>query len=140
MDAFAHANAILLGGALSDHYQVDERNYNLASGFSVKTGINIAYTDRFSVSSTYEMYRMFTWRGYPDDINWDDFDSKTLNAQGDRSQAVLHVTSLQTELKLKKQWYLTGMFINYTRDTNYKKFEDVFSKTSEGRLMLTYKF
>ncbi len=140
MDAFAHANAILLGGALSDHYQVDERNYNLASGFSVKTGINIAYTDRFSVSSTYEMYRMFTWKGYPDDINWDDFDSKTLNAQGDRSQAVLHVTSLQAELKLKKQWYLTGMFINYTRDTNYKKFEDVFSKTSEGRLMLTYKF
>ena len=36
IDAYAHLNAILLGGALSDYYQVDERIYNLASGYSTK--------------------------------------------------------------------------------------------------------
>lgn len=35
-DLFAHVNGIALGSILSDHYQTDERNYNWASGFSIK--------------------------------------------------------------------------------------------------------
>ena len=82
---------------------------------------------------------MFTWKGYPEDIDWNDFNSKTLDAQGDRSKAILHAIGLRMDVKLKKRLYLTGSFMNYTRDTNYKHFDDVFSSTSEGRLMLTYK-
>lgn len=42
-DCFAHANAIALGSILSDHYQTDDRNYNWASGFSLKGGINMVF-------------------------------------------------------------------------------------------------
>lgn len=138
--AYLHLNAVILGGTLSDHYKVDGRDYNLASGFSWKTGASISYKDKFSMAGTYNAYRMFTWKGYPEDINWDTIDIHDFNYQGDHSQATLHVISLRADLKVHKHLYLTGMFYNYTRDTNYKYFDNVFSKTSEGRLMLTYKF
>lgn len=139
-DAYLHANLVLLGGTLSDHYVVDMRNYNLASGFSAKAGFNLSYKDRISVSGIYEVYRMFTWKGYPQDIDWNNIDVHEFNYQGDRSQAILHAISLRSDLKLRNHLFLTGIFYNYTRDTNYRYFENVFSQTYEGRLMLTYKF
>jgi len=141
VDAYAHLNGILLGGALSDHYMVDERNYNLASGFSTKVGFNFIYKkDKFAISTFYDVYRMYTWKGYPDDIDWNNFNRKTLDAQGDKSKAILHAVSLRTDLKLKNNLYLTTIGSTFSRKTDYKKFEDVSSTTTEGRLMLTYKF
>ena len=139
-DAYAHLNAIILGGALSDHYVVDQRNYNLASGFSWKVGGHLSFRDRLSVSAIYEAYKMFTWKGYPDDFDWDTLDVHEFDYQGDHSQAILHVLKLRADLKVYNQLYLTGILCNYTRDTNYKYFDNVFSKTTEGRIMLTYKF
>ncbi|MDU1889479.1 MAG: DUF3943 domain-containing protein [Dysgonomonas sp.] len=139
-NAFLHTNVVILGGTLSDHYVVDQRNYNLASGFSTKIGANLVYRDKFSVSASHEIYRMFTWKGYPEDIDWDAIDVHEFNYQGDRSQAILHAFSLRTDLKVRDRLFLTGIYNNYTRDTNYRYFDDVFSRTSEGRLMLTYKF
>lgn len=139
-NSYAHLSAIILGGALSDHYLVDKRDYNLASGFSWKAGFNLSYKDKFSISSTYEAYRMFTWKGYPQGITWSDVDPHDFNYQGDESQAILHAVSLKADLKLRNNLYLTGIGSSYTRDTNYKYYDDVFSQTTEGRLMLTYKF
>lgn len=141
VDAYLHVNAIILGGALSDYYQVKDRNYNLGSGFGTKSGINFVYKDdKFAVSGAHEMYRMFTWKGYPDTIDWKTVDPNTLDAQGDKSKVTLHKLGLRFDLKLKRQIYLTGVYNNFIRDTNYDQYENVFSKTSEGRLMLTYKF
>ncbi|MDL2323253.1 DUF3943 domain-containing protein [Bacteroidales bacterium OttesenSCG-928-A17] len=134
-----HSNLVLLGASLSDYYVVSDRNYNLASGFSWKCETNLSKKDRFNVSLRNEWYRMFTWKGYAPDIDWNTVNEKTLNAQGDHSQALLNVLSLRIDLKLKKRLYLTGIYYNYTRDTNYKYFDNVYSNTSEGRLMLTYR-
>jgi len=139
-DAYFHSNLVLLGASLSDHYVVDMRNYNLASGFSTQTGFNFSFRDRFSISGSYELYRMFTWKGYPQDVDWDNINVHEFDYQGDRSQAILHATSLRADMKLRGHLFLSGIFYNYIRDTNYRYFDDVFSKTSEGRLMLTYKF
>lgn len=140
IDGYAHLNGILLGGALSDYYRVEERNYNLASGYSTKVGFNFIYKkDKFSASTTYDVYHMFTWKGYPKNIDWEHYDPKILNAQGDCSTAILHATGLRLDLKLRKGLYLTGAYMNYTRTTRYKYFDNVFSSTSEGRLMLTCK-
>ncbi len=140
INASLHANAILLGASLSDHYLVDKRNYNLGSGFSVKSSLNVSYKNKIGVTARYEAYRLFTWKGYPSTIDWSNVDEKNLDAQGDVSQAILHVLSLQAEVKLKKNLYLTAIGYNYIRDTNYKYYDDVHSQTSEGRLLLTYKF
>nr|WP_231496762.1 DUF3943 domain-containing protein [Prevotella sp. 10(H)] len=140
LSSFAHFNGIILGASLSDHYVLDDRIYNLASGFSWKLGGSLSYKDKISVSLSDEGYRMFTWKGYDQNIDWETVNEKTLNAQGDHSQAILHALCIRVDLKLKNQWYLTGIGYNYTRDTNYRYFENVFSKTSEARLMATYKF
>jgi hypothetical protein len=138
-DAFLHANSVLLGGALSDYYKVDNRNYNLASGFSTKTGFNIAYKDKISLSGNYELYRMFTWKGYPQDIEWNSIDVREFNYQGDNSIAILHAGSLRTDVKLKEHLFLTYMHYSYSRNTKYKYFDDVRSQTMEGKFMITYK-
>ncbi|WP_108822246.1 DUF3943 domain-containing protein [Dysgonomonas sp. Marseille-P4361] len=135
-----HLNTIILGASQSDHYVVKDRNYNWGSGFSWQLGASLSYKDIFSISGNYEAYKIFTWKGYDKNIDWETVDPRTLNAQGDHSQAVLHAISLRADLKLRKQWYLTAIGYNYTRDTNYRYFDNVFSTTSEGRLMLTYKF
>lgn len=139
-DAFSHFNGIILGGALSDYYKVYNRNYNLASGFSYKVGVNVAYKDKISFSSNYEAYKMFTWKGYPESKNIGDIDRQTGNFQGDRSQAMLHAISNRVDTKLRDRYFLSMIIYTYSRNTNYKYYDDVYSLTSEGRLMLTYKF
>ena len=63
---------------------------------------------------------MFTWKGYPNNMDWENYNPKTLNAQGDRSTAILHATGLRLDVKLRKGVYLTGAYMNYTRTTRYK--------------------
>ncbi len=140
VDGYAHFNGIILGGALSDYYRVYNRNYNLASGFSYKVGVNVAYRDKISFSSNYEAYKMFTWKGYPPSENVEDIDRQTGNYQGDHSQAMLHAISNRLDTKLKDRYYLSLIVYTYSRDTNYKYYDDIYSFTAEGRLMLTYKF
>jgi hypothetical protein len=138
--AFMHSTLVLLGGTLSDHYVVDKRNYNLASGFSSKIGGSLTYKNKISISTSHEMYRMFTWRGYPENVDWENINVHEFDYQGDRSQAILHAFTLRADMKMTEHLYLTGIYSNYTRDTNYRYLENVFSKTSEGRLLLSYKF
>lgn len=136
---FTHLNAVLLGGALSDYYKVSDRNYNLGSGYSTKNGLCLLYKkDVFALSTSYEAYHFFTWKDYPDNIDWDTVDPRTLNAQGDKSSAILHAASLRLDFKLRQGLYLTSYFKTYTRRTHYKHYDDVHSTTGEGRLMLTW--
>ena len=136
---FTHLNAVLLGGALSDYYKVADRNYNLGSGYSTKNGLCLIYKkDVFALSTSYEAYHFFTWKGYPDDIDWNTVDPRTLNAQGDKSSAILHAASLRLDFKLRRGLYLTSYFKTYARRTHYHHYEDVHSTTTEGRLMLTF--
>jgi hypothetical protein len=140
LNAYLHANIVLLGASLSDHYMVKGRNYNLGNGFSTKLGLNFSYKDKFSISISHKWYQLYTWKGYPQDIVWRDANIEELDYQGDKSQASVHTATLRIDLKLKNQLYLTGMYSTYSRDTNYDYFDDVYSLTSDARLMLTYKF
>lgn len=140
INSYFYANAILLGASLSDHYVVDKRNYNLGNGLSFKGGINVSYKDKIGFTALHETYRTFTWKGYPEGTDLQTADPKTLNAQGDKSQSTMHVTCIRAEMKVRNNIYLTGVLYNYLRETNYRYFEDVFSHTSEGRLLLTCKF
>lgn len=139
-DAFLHANVVLIGASLSDHYMVKDRNYNLGSGFSTKAGFNFSYRDKLSISVAYRWYQLFTWKGYPKDIMWENINVEEFDYQGDKSQARIHTGSLRVNLKLKSQLYLTGIYNTYSRDTNYDYFDNVYSLTHDVRLMLTYKF
>ena len=139
-DAYLHGNAVILGSILSDYYQVDERNYNLASGFSFKGGINMIFDrDRFSASLGHEFYRLFTWKGYHRDTNLERSDPRTLDVQGDHSAASFHVSELRADLRVWQKLYLSAAVNHYYRVTHYRDYPRVKSSTTAVRLMLTYK-
>lgn len=140
-DGYVHANAILLGGILSDHYWTDERNYNWGQGFSIKAGANITWDHRkASVSVMNEYYRLWTWKGYKQGTVLEDEDYHTLNVMGDKSVAYFNVTEVRFDYQLWKHLYGTLIFKSQVRSTHYRDFQNVKSSTMDLRLMCTYKF
>lgn len=140
VDAYAHANAIMLGAILSDHYQLDERNYNLASGFSVKAGTHFVFgRDRLSISLSNELYRLYTWKGYPPGTDLLTADYRTLNAQGDKSRALFGVTELMINVQIWKKLYFSIGVNHYFRNTVYRDYPDISSWSIAERMMLTWK-
>lgn len=140
VDACSHVNAVFLGGILTDHYNVNDRNYNLASGFSVKSGATFIYkNDLLSLSGSYDYFRMYTW-GYPRDINIDEEDPRTLNAEGDESVAYFGVAEARIDYRIAPHFYISGDFTHYMRSTRYRDFDNVKSSSFSTRLMLTYRF
>lgn len=135
-----HVNAIILGGSLSDHYRVSNRNYNIGSGFGGKGSINISYKDKISVSGFIDYFRLYTWKGYSPDLDLSTVDYNELNVQGDKSNSTLTASGIKAELKLRDNLYLTGIGTLFRRSTHYKYYSDVYSVTADGKLLLTYKF
>lgn len=139
LSASFYGNAVLIGAVLSDHYFLDQRNYNIANGFGIKTRINALYKkNKFSASLGHEYYRMFTWKDYPQDIDWTTANPHTLSSQGDRSQAFVHISEVRLDYRIAKKLFLTGSFMRFQRDTNYDFYPDVSSTSTATRLMLTY--
>ena len=140
-DAYVHANGILLGGILSDHYWTDERDYNWGQGFSLKAGANITWDHRkASLSIMNEFYQLWTWKGYKKGTVLEDEDFHTLNVMGDKSAAYFNVTEVRFNYQIWKKLYGTLVFKNQVRHTHYRDFPSVRSSTMDLRLMCTYKF
>nr|AIF26253.1 putative hypothetical protein [uncultured bacterium Lq_015_M09] len=57
-------SGILLGGTKSDYFNVIERDYNMGSGFSIKskTQLDFGRFGRFLLNAKY--FRIYTWKGY----------------------------------------------------------------------------
>lgn len=139
-DAFLHANGVMLGSILSDHYQTDERNYNWASGFSLKGGVNIVFgKDKFSLALSHNFFRLYTWHGYRIGTDLRIVNFRTLNVMGDVSCASFNMTELRADFKLWKQLFGTVLLTNYVRSSHYRDFEYVHSNSTSLSLMLTYK-
>jgi hypothetical protein len=133
-----HLNAIILGASLND-YSIGERNYHLSSGFSVFSGISIAYKDKIGLLWEYKNFCLFPW-GYPKDFDWSKINKNEYDIQTDKSTTIVNTSSLKLEVKLANQLYLTDEYSIYSRFSQYRYYENVHSLSSEGQLMLSYKF
>lgn len=139
-DAYAHANVVILGSILSDHYQTDDRNYNWASGFSLKGGFNIVFDkNRCAFSLNHSYYRLFSWVGYRYGIDLSKVNFRTLNVMGDHSCASFNVTEARFDFKLFHRLYATLTATSHIRSTHYRDYPPVLSSSGTMRLMLTYK-
>ena len=134
-------SGILLGGTKSDYFNVIERDYNMGSGFSVKskTQIEFGKFGRFTLNAKY--FRIYTWKGY-EDKDLQAFADGTkdlhyLNVQGDRSNAMLLVVNPVMEIHLARQWSVTLSGAYYSRRTFYKYHDMVKANTFETKLGLT---
>lgn len=134
-------SGILLGGTKSDYFNVIERDYNMGSGFSIKskTQLDFGRFGRFLLNAKY--FRLYTWKGYEgkDLQAYADGtkDLHYLNVQGDRSNAMLLVINPVMEFHLARQWsvFLSGAY--YSRRTFYKYYPTVHATTFETKVGIT---
>ncbi|MDR2854215.1 MAG: DUF3943 domain-containing protein [Prevotellaceae bacterium] len=140
LNAYAHLNAVILGASLSDHYSVGKRNYNMSSGFGVQAGIFCAYKNKISLSGWTDSYQMILKNDSPPHSEPEIIDPKGTNLKGDDSNSILNASTVKIELRLSEHLFLSSEYTSYIRSTHYDYFDNVFSWTSEGRIMLTCKF
>ena len=134
-------SGILLGGTKSDYFNVIERDYNMGSGFSIKskTQLDFGRFGRFVLNAKY--FRIYTWKGY-ENKDLQAFADGTkdlhyLNVQGDRSNAALLVVNPVMEIHLARQWSITLSGAYYSRRTFYKYHPTVRANTFETKIGLT---
>lgn len=121
-------DAILLGGSLSDYYNVIDRDYNMGSGYSAKakTLMEFGRYGSFAVNADY--YRIYTWKGY-EGKDLDTADPLYLNAQGDKGNAALLVVCPRLTLAVGKRLFLDLAASYYWRHTYYKYHDNVTART-----------
>ncbi len=95
-------DGILLGGSLTDYYNVIHRDYNMGSGYSVKASsfMEFGKVATFQIGADY--YRIFTWKGY-EGKDLATTDPLYLNAQGDKGNASLLVLNARFGLALSNR-------------------------------------
>ncbi len=132
-------DAILLGGSLSDYYNVIDRDYNMGSGYSLKmnTAMEFGSTGRFTIMADY--YRIYTWKGY-EGKDLESTDPLYLNAQGDKGNAQLLVVSPSMRLTLGEHLALDTSVSYYWRRTHYACHEDVSARTFTAQMGVAYVF
>ena len=134
-------SGILLGGTKSDYFNVIERDYNMGSGFSVKskTQLDFGRFGRFTLNAKY--FRLYTWKGYKQEDIDNGFanveDLHYLNVQGDKSNAALLVVNPVMEIHLAKQWSIALSGAYYSRRTFYKYYDKVHANTFETKIGIT---
>lgn len=122
LEAEAFASAILLGASISDHYFVENRDYNIGSGFSIKSKLDTWYNDRWNLQLGGELYHLYTWVGADGPIDHEH--EQYYQVQGDISHSRLVVATNTVKYKASN-WYLAATIRHFKRKTNYRYFEDV---------------
>ena len=131
-------SGILLGGSLSDYYNVIDRDYNLGSGFSAKTNTILDFGRFGCLYLNAHYYRIYTWKGY-EGKDLSTIDPLYLNAQGDTGNATLVVVNPRLLLMLGEKVALNLSGTYYYRDTFYKYHDNVKAKTYEVSMGLTWR-
>ena len=134
-------SGILLGGSLSDYLRIQDRDYNMGSGFSAKvqTRMDIKKLGYMNIEANY--FHIFTWKGY-DRREWigkKGFDLDYTNAQGDPGNTRMLAFNANFSLYLSHHLLLDIRGSYFMRHAHYRDFADVSARTFEIRGGLTYK-
>ena len=138
---------------MSDYYRQYHRNYNWASGFSIKCGINCNFGNRIAINLSNRLYRLYTWRGYDYTADWSlTPEGHPTNVQGDASNAWFSNIELRAGYRLWNRLYATVGLNWYYRKSTYDRYtyfsEEnwgtsnpiIWSHQADVSLMLTYVF
>ncbi len=134
------ASAILMGGTLTDYFTVNDRDYNMGSGYSLKLRSLFELRKTIAAYLNFEQYHLYTWKGYPNEPNPipPDTDIKYLNAQGNKGNILFNLISFRIDVSLIPKLKMSLAPYFYFRHTHYDYFDDVDSKTFETRVMISY--
>lgn len=129
---------ILLGGSLTDHYRVVDRDYNMGSGYSLKSRTSCRFGRWGHFVFDLQHFRLFTWKGYePEEVLTRN--PLYLNAQGDVGNGTFTVAASTFGFTLWKGLSLNLEAVRYRRHTHYRHHEGVRSTTFETRVGISYR-
>ncbi len=131
-----YVTGIALGASYTDYFFVDERDYNMGSGYSFKGYSNLIYKRKWGLMLGIENYHIFTWKGYEPDLDLSTVDINKINVQGDAGNARLAVFTAQLGYYSHKRWNLYLSTRYFTRQTFYKYHENVDYSTFDVALKL----
>lgn len=137
------ANGIALGASISDHFKIDNRDYNMGSGFSLKLHTDLTYNNKLRFKLRGENYNIYTWKGYDEDLDFKDLtdhEISFLNTQGDRSVARLYLVGMTAEYDISDNVYLGVERFRYIRKTTYKSMPRVSYTAWDDFIHLGFKF
>lgn len=123
-----YINGIALGGSISDHFKIDNRDYNMGSGYSIKIFNEFSVSPRWQFLLGFENYRIFTWKGIEEIMDFKDLtkhEMNFLNLQGDKSDANLYLLTSGIRYNLPKKWHIGFERHRYIRKTSYRYMPDV---------------
>lgn len=132
-------NGILLGGVKSDYYSVLDRDYNIGSGYGMKSSTLMQFHRFGKFSFHAAFYHLWTWKGY-EERDLAGVDPHFYNVQGDHSHARLIVISPNYRLRLRHGWELSVSGASYSRVTTYHSHDQVYLHTYEILLGMAYRF
>lgn len=130
---------ILLGGTKSDYYNIIDRDYNMGSGYSVKSNTLLTAQNGNEFAVNVDYYRLFTWKGY-EGKDLAAIDPLHLNSQGDKGDAQLLVVNPRALFALKRGLGIQTGVSYYMRRTRYRHYDNVRARTFEARAGLVYRF
>ena len=131
-------SGIILGGSKSDYYNVIDRDYNMGSGYSLKTRTRLDFQHAGTFALDIDYFRIFTWKGY-ETKNLENREPLYYNVQGDKSNAELCVITPRFVLNIKGGWAAQLSWSYFLRHTRYVYHNDVRSNTFNVRLALSYR-
>ena len=94
-----HAGAVLMGGVQSDYYNVLERTYNMASGFSFHGSVSRNWGDAVAASLRYDCYRLFTAREYDRSFLDAGGDPILLDAPGNKANSHMGILRMLVDIR-----------------------------------------
>jgi len=126
-----YLNGVALGASQTDYFRVDERDYNLGSGYSLKTFAGLTYRKKWNFQINADNYHIFTWKGYDPDLDLSTVDYETLNVQGDKGNARLTVFSTQLTYYSGNRWNISLTNRYFSRSTYYKYHDNFNTSTTD---------
>ncbi|MDR1338850.1 MAG: DUF3943 domain-containing protein [Prevotellaceae bacterium] len=138
----AYLTGILLGGSITDYYQVVKRDYNLGSGFSSKISAGLLGR-RAGFNIKVEDYRLYTWKGYEPGTDLSQLtagEQRTLNVQGDKGNVRFTIYSTNFYWHFRKHCVLSFETSYYFRDSYYRYFPNIKYQIVESKLGICYLF
>lgn len=140
-EAYGHLNAVILGGILSDYYRFYHRNYNWASGVSLKTGVSLKLPQhRVHIMVANRLYSLWTWNGWYRSIDGDiEPADHAMDVQGDNSSAIFNYLELRINYRIWKRLYASFGADWYWRRTCYHDLAVYEQKGRIGRCVVNPK-
>lgn len=135
-----YLNAVPLGAVGSDYMVLGDRDYNWGAGYGSKAYLDFSFRNGLSVSAGVEMTHLFSWNGYPKDVDWDSIDPDDYDIQGDKSRALCLVSSLDVDYMFNRNWGISLTYNNYYRHTRYEYMPDRIHDFNDLIISAVYSF